>query len=101
MSGLLVKGCTECRLPTPLRRVTTFESQTETEHGIMKRIRHTSRARDNVLHIETDLGIINITVGLHDSQGRRVEHISVISDGDRFLPKRVIQEGDRLIEIEG
>jgi hypothetical protein len=36
------------------------------------------RSRDPLLHIETPLGIINIRVGLYDSQGRRVESIEVL-----------------------
>lgn len=46
----------------------------------MKRISHTSRSRDKTLHIETDLGIVNIRVGLDDSEGHPVESIEVIPD---------------------
>jgi hypothetical protein len=37
---------------------------------------------DDVLHIETDGCIVNIRVGLHDSDGRLVTHISVIPDDE-------------------
>lgn len=47
----------------------------------MKRISHTSRSRDNTLHIETDLGIVNIRVGLYDGlQDCPVESIEIIPD---------------------
>lgn len=46
----------------------------------MKRILFTSRCREDVLHIETDLGIINISIGLTDRFGRKVEHISIQPD---------------------
>jgi hypothetical protein len=37
----------------------------------MKTIRHNPRSRHQVLHVETEGGIVNITVGLADVQGRR------------------------------
>ena len=46
----------------------------------MKSISHTSRARDKILHIETDLGIINIRVGLTNLEGYPVESIEIIPD---------------------
>ena len=44
----------------------------------MKTIIHTSKSKDKMLHIETELGIVNITVGLYDTKGRRVESIEVL-----------------------
>lgn len=46
----------------------------------MKTISHTARSKDHLLHIETDLGIINIRVGLKDMDGRPVESISFVPD---------------------
>lgn len=47
----------------------------------MKRISHTSRSRDNLLHIETDLGIVNIRTGLYDAiNDCPVESIEIIPD---------------------
>jgi hypothetical protein len=39
-----------------------------------------SQARDNVLHIETEHCIVNITVGLTDTLGRSVTAIEIIPD---------------------
>jgi len=44
----------------------------------MKRIRHNSHSKKKLLHIETDLAIINIRVGLYDEDDRRVEVVQVI-----------------------
>lgn len=46
----------------------------------MKNISHTSSARDPLLQISTDGGIVNIRVGVRDSQGRRVTPIEVLAD---------------------
>lgn len=66
----------------------------------MKRISHYSKSKDKLLHIETDLGIINIRVGLIDNEGRRVESIEIIPNGYAGEPK-VTRDGyanTRLIE---
>lgn len=57
--------------------------------------------RQGLLHIETPLGIVNITVGLSDLKGRRVESIEVIPTNGAG-EKRVIRSGygnTRLIEL--
>lgn len=67
----------------------------------MKTIVHYGK-RDNLLHVETPLGIVNITVGLSDSRGRRVESIQVIPANGSGDPK-VIRRGysnTRLIELK-
>lgn len=47
----------------------------------MRRLSFTTLNRsDNLLHIETNLGIVNIRVGLHDAQGRMVESVELIPD---------------------
>lgn len=46
----------------------------------MKRLSHTRRSRDKLLHIETELGIVNIRIGLKDMQGRPVTSIEIIPD---------------------
>ena len=66
----------------------------------MKSITHTNKSGDRTLHIETELGIINITIGLYDTKGRRVESIEVLpSSGE----KKIIRRGyanTRLIELK-
>jgi hypothetical protein len=67
----------------------------------MKRV-SMMRSRDPLLHIETPLGIINIRVGLHDSQGRRVESIEVIPNdycGDPAVRLRG-RHNTRLVELK-
>lgn len=45
----------------------------------MRTVRHTN-SRDNLLHIETVGGIVNIRTGLTDHEGRRVTSISTVPD---------------------
>lgn len=63
----------------------------------MRRISFTKRNRSgNILHIETDMGIINIHVGLTDMDGRPGEHISVSCDfGVDFAPGEVFIDGSK------
>jgi hypothetical protein len=60
-----------------------------------------SRTKKKTLHIETPLGIVNITTGLSDNEGNEVEHIEllpteeegVILDGhinNRFIKKKIV-----------
>jgi len=67
----------------------------------MKRV-SMMRSRDPLLHIETPLGIINIRVGLHDSQGRRVESIEVIPNNycDEPAVRRRGFCNTRLVELK-
>ena len=39
----------------------------------------------NVLHIETEGGIVNIRVGLHDDQGHPVTHVELLADPEAVL----------------
>ena len=69
----------------------------------MNRISHTSRSKDKLLHIETDLGIINIRVGLTDTDGHRVESVEIIVNKYAGEPE-VFLDGHtntRLIELSG
>ena len=53
----------------------------------MKRIQFyadTNRS-GNLLHIETDLGIVNIRVGLHDADGKPVTSVEIIPDAGVVL----------------
>jgi hypothetical protein len=61
----------------------------------MKTIRHTSRSRDPLLHIETDFGIVNIRVGLHDTDGNAVTSIEIIPDHVDW------ERRNRTIELDG
>lgn len=62
---------------------------------------HASTARADILHIETDLCIVNVRVGLHDADGRAVTTVEIIPDQYAGEPRvrldgsastRVIQE---------
>lgn len=56
--------------------------------------------RRGMLHVETPLGIVNITVGLTDRQGRRVDSIEVIPStyaGEKKIVRRGLGN-TRLIE---
>lgn len=62
----------------------------------MKTVVHTKRSKDDLLHIETEGGIINVRVGLSDSKGRPITSIEILPDrqlGDewKFADKRKAQ----------
>lgn len=46
----------------------------------MKTIVHSSRARDKLLHIETEGAIVNIRVGLSNTHGQNVTNIEILPD---------------------
>jgi hypothetical protein len=46
----------------------------------MKTVTHTANARDRLLHIETDGCVVNVRIGLTDSQGRRVTSVEILPD---------------------
>lgn len=50
----------------------------------MRTITISERSRCKWLHIEAPGCIINITIGLHDSDGRPVTNVSVAADGYRY-----------------
>jgi hypothetical protein len=50
----------------------------------MKRISISDRSRDKLLHIEAPGCIINVQIGLADRDGRKVTHVSIVADGNRF-----------------
>lgn len=52
-----------------------------------------------VVHVETQLGIVNIYLNLHDKQGRRVETVT-LSGNNYAGEKRVAVRGGRLIELK-
>ena len=55
------------------------------------------------LHIETPLGIINITTNLHDIQGRKVDSIEVIPNSDYSGEHKVTRRGlgnTRLVQLK-
>lgn len=56
----------------------------------------------NLMHVETELGIVNIRTGLRDRRGRRVESIQVLPSGDD-PHKKVVRWGKhntRLVELK-
>jgi hypothetical protein len=51
---------------------------------------------DDTFHVETELGIVNIHLGLHNLEGQRVENIEVLANADRYAgEKPAFVEGDR------
>ncbi len=46
----------------------------------MKTVHHFNTAREKLLHIETEGGIVNIRVGLHDTEGKAVTHVEILPD---------------------
>lgn len=69
----------------------------------MKTVVHSANARDKLLHVETDGCIVNIRVGLTDSEGRSVTSVEILPDGyageewtlDGTVNNRVIREPER------
>lgn len=67
----------------------------------MKRI--VWKDRNNVLHIETPLGIVNIRVGLRDSIGREVDSIEIL-ENNSAPERRSVRRGSinvRLVQLKG
>lgn len=46
----------------------------------MKTIQHHATARDKLLHVETEGCVVNISVGLHDREGREVTSVEIVPD---------------------
>lgn len=70
----------------------------ERKMGKLKRISH----KKGTLHVETHLGIINITVGLTDVHGQSVEAIEVLPDDFAGEPKVTLDGAShtRLIQLK-
>ncbi len=47
---------------------------------MVKRLATVNWISNNTLHIETELGIINIRLGLTNAEGQKVESIEVLAD---------------------
>ena len=63
----------------------------------MQRVHVSKKTR--VVHVETELGIVNIWVGLNDRFGRRVNTIEII--GNRCRGDLIVKVlGNRLIELK-
>ncbi len=63
----------------------------------MKTIHHFNTARDKLLHIETEGCIVNIRVGLQNTEGQEVTSVEVLADNDGWrldgtVNNRVIKE---------
>jgi hypothetical protein len=67
----------------------------------MKRISfHASTNRSgNLLHIETDGCIVNIHVGLHDADGRKVTSVRILPDDYAERGGRWVQDGSRIVQL--
>ncbi len=61
------------------------------------RIKTVTPGRARVVHVETELGIVNVYVGLTDNAGRRVERVEMIPNTYAGEPQ-VIVDGARFIE---
>lgn len=64
----------------------------------MKRMKRVVVGRAEIIHVETRLGIVNIWVGLHDNEGRRVETVEMIPNQYAGEKKVVVVEGRRFVE---
>lgn len=55
-----------------------------------------------LLHIETELGIVNIYCGLTDMKGRRVERVNIIPDNYIGENKVALRgwPGNRLVQLK-
>ena len=54
-------------------------------------IRHHAGGR-HLLHVETDHGIVNVYVGIHDARGRSVTTIEIIPDRYAGEPKVMMRK---------
>ena len=63
----------------------------------MERMKRVTVGRARIVHIETELGIVNIHVGLRDAQGRRVETVVLIPNQYAGEPT-VTVDGGRFVE---
>lgn len=72
----------------------TQQEAREGEEGRMAK-RPTTRwmPESGCLHVETELGIVNIYTGLHDARGRAVEAVSMRPDSFAGEPKVVVSKG--------
>lgn len=48
----------------------------------MKTVHHFNTARDKLLHIEAEGCIVNIRVGLSNTQGQEVTSVEILADND-------------------
>jgi len=62
----------------------------------MKAVRHVN-ARDNLLHIETEGGIVNIRTGLTDVNGRQVTSVEIVPD--EFVGEEWTIDGPRNVRL--
>jgi hypothetical protein len=53
----------------------------------------------NLLHIETDGCIVNIQVGLHDRDGRKVTSVRISPDNYAERGGRWVQDGSRIVQL--
>lgn len=58
-----------------------------------------ARKNDEIIHIETSLGLVNIYLGLHDRLGRRVENVSITPNSIVGV-QRVVRRGSRIVELK-
>jgi hypothetical protein len=57
------------------------------------------RRKDRIIHVETELGIVDVYLRLHDASGRRVERVEIIPNGYAGEPCVTLEGGSsRLIE---
>jgi len=63
---------------------------------MLSRIKRVSGGRAEIIHVETRLGIVNIHLGLTDSEGHEVERVSMVPD--RYAgERRVTVKGGRFV----
>lgn len=67
-----------------------------------RKVRRATVGKDELLHVETPLGIVNIRTGLTDRHGRRVDSVEIIPNRYAGEPK-VLRRGlsnTRLVECK-
>jgi len=57
---------------------------------------YNSNKSDNLLHIETEGGIVNIRVGLSNAEGKKVTSVEILPDSeyklDGYINNRIIEK---------
>jgi hypothetical protein len=66
------------------------------------KLAHARWLNDNTMHVETELGIVNIYLGLHNIAGQKVESVEIIPDKTEH--KVLVEDKEyfrvRMIEVE-
>ncbi len=64
----------------------------------MSEIKRVIPGRSRIVHVETELGIVNVYVGLTDSEGHRVERVEMIPNQYAGEPVVHVMDHCRFVE---